>query len=174
MAQHPSGGTATRYAERLTVSWWMWPAALAAAGVLAAELHMGATGVRSWLPYLLLFPLAAAWLGYLGRLRVAVVDDELHIDDARIPLRWVAGVTPLDAAAKREILGPLAHPYAFVVQRPWVAPALLVRLDDPADPTPCCVVSTRHPARLAAALTAAAGRPVDTRAFTDLDLTALA
>ena len=55
----------------------------------------------------------------------------------------------------RKLLGPAAHPYAFVVQRPWVSGAVQVHLDDPADPTPYWVVSSRRPADLAAALLAA-------------------
>jgi len=61
----------------------------------------------------------------------------------------------LDATGRRELLGPLADPLAFVVQRPWVPGAVQVMLDDPDDPTPYWVVSTRQPARLAAALLAA-------------------
>ena len=52
-------------------------------------------------------------------------------------------------------------PYAFVVQRPWIPGAVQVHLDDPADPTPYWVVSSRRPDKLAAALLAertAAGR----------------
>jgi hypothetical protein len=38
------------------------------------------------------------------------------------------------------------------VQRPWVRGAVQVVLDDPADPTPFWVVSTRDPVRLATVL----------------------
>jgi len=44
------------------------------------------------------------------------------------------------------------------VQRPWIGGAVQVLLDDPADPTPYWVVSTRHPVELAEALLAAAKR----------------
>jgi len=45
-----------------------------------------------------------------------------------------------------------SHPLAFVVQRPWIKGAVQVLLDDPADPTPFWVVSSRHPVDLATAL----------------------
>ena len=48
-----------------------------------------------------------------------------------------------------------ADPLAFVVQRPWVPGAVQIVLDDPADPTPFWVVSSRHPVRLAEAILAA-------------------
>jgi hypothetical protein len=143
------------YAERLGLSWWLWLAGLAAAGLLAAELWMGAPGLRSWLPFAVLLPSAAAGLWWLGRIRVAVRDGELLVDDARLPVRYVADVVPLDAAGRREVLGVGADPLAFVVQRPWISGAVQVVLDDPADPTPFWVVSTRRPVELAEAILAA-------------------
>ncbi|MET8834220.1 DUF3093 domain-containing protein [Micromonospora sp. NPDC004540] len=143
------------YSERLGLPWWAWPAGLALAGLLAAELWMGATGVRAWLPFVLLLPAAAATLWWLGRIRVTVRAGELWVDDARLPVRYVADAVPLDAAGRREVLGVGADPLAFVVQRPWVGGAVQVVLNDPDDPTPFWVVSSRRPVELAAALLAA-------------------
>lgn len=143
------------YAERLGLPWWAWPAGLALAGLLAAELWMGASGVRAWLPFVLLIPAAAATLWWLGRIRVTVQGGELRVDDARLPVRFVADAVPLDAAGRREVLGVGSDPLAFVVQRPWVGGAVQVVLNDPDDPTPFWVVSTRHPVELATALLAA-------------------
>ncbi|ATO14304.1 hypothetical protein CO540_11165 [Micromonospora sp. WMMA2032] len=153
----PAAPTATPapYAERLGLPWWAWPVGLAVAGLLAAELWLGATGVRAWLPFVLLIPGTVAALWWLGRIRVEVRDGELRVDDAHLPVRHVADVVPLDAAGRREVLGVGADPLAFVVQRPWVGGAVQVVLDDPADPTPFWVVSTRRPVELAAALLAA-------------------
>jgi hypothetical protein len=143
------------YSERLTVPWWSWPPLLGVAALLAAEIGLGAPGLRTWLPYAVLLPLTVLGLWWAGRIRVAVVDRELRVDDARLPARFVADAIPLDAAGRRELLGVGADPMAFVVQRPWVPGAVQVLLDDPADPTPYWVVSSRHPDRLAAALLAA-------------------
>ncbi|WP_422770675.1 DUF3093 domain-containing protein [Plantactinospora sp. WMMC1484] len=143
------------YAERLTLPWWLWLAGLAAAGLLATELWLGSTGLRAWLPYAVLLPLTAIGLGWLGRIRIAVRDRELLVDDACLPIRYVADAIPLDAEGRREVLGVGADPLAFVVQRPWVSGAVQVVLDDPADPTPYWVVSSRHPVRLAEAILAA-------------------
>jgi hypothetical protein len=146
------------YAERLVLPWWLWGAALGVAALLAAEVHLGAGGPRAWVPYVVLLPLTAAGLWWLGRIRITVGDGELRVDDAHLPVQYVTVVIPLDAAGKREILGPAAHPLAFVVQRPWVSGVVQVVLDDPADPTPYWIVSSRHPERLAAALSAAVSR----------------
>lgn len=133
----------------------MWPFALGVAALAAAEVYLGAPGLRTVVPYVVLLPLTAAGLLFLGRLRVAVEDGELRVDDARLPVRYVAAVAPLTAEDKRTLLGPHADPLAFVVQRPWIGPAVQVVLNDPADDTPYWVVSTRHPDRLARALVAA-------------------
>jgi hypothetical protein len=147
--------TPPQHAERWRVPWWLWPPALALAALLAAEVHLGAPGTRAWLPYVILLPATAAGLWALGRLRVAVSDGELHVDDARLPVRYVAGVTVLGVEEKRILLGAAAHPYAFVVQRPWIKGAVQVHLNDPGDPTPYWVISSRRPTALAAALLAA-------------------
>ena len=83
-----------------------------------------------------------------------VEDGELHVDDAHIPVSFVTEVNVLDARAKAALLGPAARPYAFVVQRPWIPGGVRVVIDDPADPTPYWVVSSRHPAALASAIVA--------------------
>jgi hypothetical protein len=143
------------YAERLTVPWWLWVIGLACGALLATEVWLGGSGLRAWLPYAVLLPLSAAVLAWAGRIRVAVTTDEFQVDDARLPVRFVADVVALDSEGRREVLGVGAHALAFVVQRPWVGGAVQVLLDDPADPTPYWVVSTRHPVRLATALLAA-------------------
>ncbi|MGW3783295.1 DUF3093 domain-containing protein [Micromonospora chokoriensis] len=154
-ADQPPVDARTAYTERLDLPWWLWLAGLVAAALLAVEIWMGAPGVRSWLPFAVLLPVTAAGLWWLGRIRVAVVGSELRVDDARLPVRFVADVVPLDVAGRREVLGVGADPLAFVVQRPWLGGAVQVVLDDPADPTPFWVVSTRHPVELAEAVLAA-------------------
>jgi hypothetical protein len=137
------------------VPWWLWLAALGLAALASAEIFLGAPGAPLWLPYAVLLPLTALGLWRAGRVRVAVRDGELWVDDAHLPVRYAAEVGVLDAEGKRAALGPRADPLAFVVQRPWVRGAVLVVLDDPADPTPYWVVSARKPERLARAILAA-------------------
>ncbi len=144
-----SGGV---HRERLAVPWWGWLGTAAAATLLAAEIHLGGTGVRSWLPYVVLIPLAAGLLVWLGRVRVEWVDGVLRVDDAHIAAAYLIAAEPLDADARRAALGPELDPLAFVVHRPWVRGAVRIYLDDPADPTPYWVVASRHPERLVAAL----------------------
>ena len=136
--------------------WWLWLGGLAGAAFAAAEVYLGAPGLATWVPYVVLLPLAALGLWWAGRLRVAVRDGELWVDDAHLPVRYISRAGVLDAAQKRDALGPRADPLAFIVQRPWIRGAVLVVVDDPADPTPYWVVSARHPEQLVRALRAAA------------------
>jgi hypothetical protein len=125
------------------------------AGLLAAEVFLGRHTALVWVPYAILLPGTAAGLVALGRIRVRVDDGELRVDDAHLPVSLVTEVNVLDATAIRALLGPLAEPNAFVVQRPWITTGVRVVLDDPEDPTPYWLVGSRHPGELAAAIVAA-------------------
>jgi hypothetical protein len=144
--------TMTGYRERLTVAWWVWPAAVAVSAFLATELAIGAYGLRNPVTYVVAVGLAVLGVLALSRIRVAVTDGQLHVDDAVLPLSVVTAVTVIDAEARRDLLGRDAEPLAFVVQRPWIPGGVRIDLDDPADPTPYWYISSRHPEALAAAL----------------------
>lgn len=144
-----------RHTERLTVPWWGWLGGLAAAAFLAAEIWMGGNGLRAWVPFAVLLPATVVVLLWAGRIRLEVRDGELWVDDAHLPVRFVADAIALDSDGRREVLGVGADPLAFVVQRPWIPGAVQVVLDDPTDPTPYWVISTRRPIALARALLAA-------------------
>nr|WP_245560341.1 DUF3093 domain-containing protein [Actinopolyspora halophila] len=141
-----------RYRERVHASWWSWPLPLVAATLLAAEVHMGYPGLRAWLPYVVLLPLSLALPVLLSRLRILVTDEELVVGNARLPLRFVSEVEVIPRERKQRALGPELDPAAFLVHRPWAPTAVRIWLEDPEDPTPYWVVSTRHPERLAAEL----------------------
>ena len=54
---------------------------------------------------------------------------------------------------------------AYLLLRPYLSRAVMVPVDDPADPTPYWLVSTRRPDELVAALDAAASADRDERRF---------
>ncbi|MDX3664063.1 DUF3093 domain-containing protein [Streptomyces sp. ID05-26A] len=142
----------TTFRERLYVTWWIWPLPLLAAALLAAEVHMGFPGVRSWLPYVILLPLTVALIAKMGSTKVEVAEGELRAGDAHIPLELLGAVEIIAAEDRRRIMGRELDPAAFVVHRGWVKPLVRVHVTDPEDPTPYWVISTRHPEELAAAI----------------------
>ncbi|MET8775159.1 DUF3093 domain-containing protein [Nocardia sp. NPDC050713] len=145
------------YVERLWVPLWWWPVGFGIAGLLAAEIHMGAPGIRAWLPYVLLFPVAAWVLVWLSRHKLAVNADasgtpELRVDRAHLPVNFVSRAAVVAPSAKSAALGRQLDPAAYVQHRPWIGPMVLLVLDDPDDPTPYWLISTRRPEKVLAAL----------------------
>ncbi len=153
----PTEIAAPVYSERLWVPLWWWPIGLAITGLLAAEIHMGAPGIRAWLPYVLLLPIPVWALLWMSRHRVEVTRDtggtlELRADRAHLPVTYVARATAVPASAKSAALGRQLDPAAYVQHRAWIGPMVLLVLDDPDDPTPYWLVSTRRPERVLKAL----------------------
>jgi Protein of unknown function (DUF3093) len=133
----------------------MWGLALGVAALLAAQIGLGAPGARTWVPLTLVLPLVIAGMWWFGRVKLEVRDGELRVDDAHLPVKFISDVIPLDQDDRRLLLGPGADPLAFVVQRPWIKGTVQVVLDDPDDPTPYWVISTRSPERLAESIRSA-------------------
>jgi hypothetical protein len=86
---------------------------------------------------------------------IMVDSGELIAGRARIDLTYLNGAIPLDKAAASHRAGPGADARAFLVVRPYIAGAVEITLNDPDDPVPYWLVSTRHPRQLASALSAA-------------------
>lgn len=144
--------TAAAFRERLRVPfrWWLqgglmvasfWVAMIvaipeaAAWGITAALIAMLATGFRSY-----------------GGARIVVENGWLQAGTARIDVEFIGAVMALDNAATRELSGPLADARAFLLLRPYLPRAVRVDIDDPDDPTPYWLVSSRRPATLVTAL----------------------
>ena len=136
--------------------WWWWPIGLGLSAVLATEVNMGVRNLPDWLPYAVLAAVAVGVLLSLGRVEVKVTGDgdgaELWAGDAHLPASVVSRSAVVPRSAKSSAMGRQLDPAAFVMHRSWVGPMVLVVLDDPDDPTPYWLVSSRHPDRVLAAL----------------------
>lgn len=89
---------------------------------------------------------------------VEVTARELRAGRAHVPVDLLGTVTPVFSAEEMRVqLGPELDARAYVCLRSWARTGLRVELDDPQDPTPYWLVSTRRPDDLAAALSEAAG-----------------
>ncbi|GFG49525.1 membrane protein [Mycolicibacterium agri] len=148
-----------RYSERLRVPWWWWPPGLGLAALIAVEVNMGVRSLPDWVPYAVLLPVAAVVLVWFGRTEVRVVsgtgpdqETELWVGDAHLPVSVISRSAEVPRSAKSAALGRQLDPAAYVVHRAWVGPMVLVVLDDPDDPTPYWLISSRHPERVLAAL----------------------
>lgn len=145
-----------RYRERLWVPWWWWLPGMGVATLIAFEFTMGVPALPEWLPYALLLPVAAVALLWLGRTELRVVggpgDAELWVGPAHLPVGVISRSAAVPHSAKSAALGRQLDPAAYVVHRAWVGPMVLLVLDDPEDPTPYWLISSRHPERVLAAL----------------------
>ncbi|WP_121252781.1 DUF3093 domain-containing protein [Nocardioides ferulae] len=148
---------AEQYDERLGVPlrWWVQGTMLIATFWMAMVVAMPFTWACGFTA--LLLGLLAAWfLGY-GAARITVADGSLRAGRARIEGRHLGGAEALDPEATRRVAGVEADARAYLLLRPYLKRAVRVQLTDPADPTPYWLLSTRHPDRLAAAVTELVG-----------------
>lgn len=155
MSEHPStAGPATSgppgFDERLTTPLWWFVFAAGVAALLGAEIHMGYPGVRSWIGYAVLIPVALVAVWRLGSVRVKVEDGQLVAGDERIALEHVGRVQTVGRKQKQDALGPQLDPAAYVLHRSWVPTVLRIETTD--GPFPYWVVSTRRPEELTRAL----------------------
>lgn len=145
-----------RYREQLWVPWWWWPTGIGLSAVLATEVNMGVRNLPDWLAYVVCAAVAVGVLLWLSRIEVAVIgtgsEVELLAGQAHLPVSVISRTAVVPRSAKSAALGRQLDPAAFVLHRNWVGPMALVVLDDPDDPTPYWMVSTRHPDRVLAAL----------------------
>jgi hypothetical protein len=143
----------TPYAERLYVPLRWWVQTTMAIAVLWIAFIVAIPAWIAWASTVAMLVLAFGLLLWVGQARVAVQDGVLYAGPAHIDLRHVARVETLDKEGTRRVHGVEADARAFLVTRPYVSRSVRVFLDDPADPTPYWLISTRHPRTLATAIT---------------------
>jgi hypothetical protein len=149
----------SRYRESLRTPWWWYPLAISVAAILAAEFHVGGYALTDWIPFSTLLPLSVIVVWWIGRSKLVITSTEVCIRGAHLPLEYVSGVVALDARTLRRVIGREGDPRAFVSIRPWIGPGVQLQLDDPNDPTPYWVVSTRRPDVVAKLLRRPPGQP---------------
>lgn len=140
----------TIYRERLWPSVWLY---LATALIIPASLLV-------FLPINPIVGVIAAIVLYLAVVGfllaqspvIAVTGTELIAGRARLPLSVVSQTEAFRGDEAQLERGQRLDARAWLLLRGWVGPVLRIQLDDPADPTPYWLVSTRRPEELAAAL----------------------
>jgi DUF3093 family protein len=144
------------YSETLAVplSWWLMGGAF-----VIAVFWVFTVATPWWLATVAALVTAALVAGGLiryGAVRVAADPDGFAAGRALLPYRHLGLVEVLDADATRRALGVEADARAYLLVRTYCRGAVKVGVDDRADPAPYWLVSTRHPAALAASLGARA------------------
>jgi hypothetical protein len=140
-----------RFRERLHVPavWWLLAGGFAGSLLLAVGLYIGpgwgvgATGASL---------VVTTAIFVRSAVRIEVDDRVIRVGRALIEHRYIAGAQALDAEQTRRRAGVAADARAHLVLRPYVSTAVEITLDDPDDPVPYWLVSSRRPDALAAAL----------------------
>lgn len=144
------------YRERLTLSWrWIGVVAGLILSVAIVYFVYQPPQVASAVTLGLLAIAVAATVA--GSIRVDVQPTGLQCGSNVLEPRYIGDARALTADQTRERLGPAADPRAFLVTRFYVPRAVEVTVDDPADPHPYWLVSSRHPEELADAIRKARG-----------------
>jgi hypothetical protein len=102
------------------------------------------------------------YLGFAGLLTVTapallVTDHQLVAGRAALPLSMVGEAMAFDGAEATLERGQRLDARAWLLIRGWVDPVVRIVVADESDPTPYWLVSTRNPAALVSAITAAQG-----------------
>ncbi len=145
--------TSPRYRERLSPSPWVF---LTTALVMPASLLV-------FLPISISVGIAVALGLYAAIVAllvsttpvVAVEGGELRAGRARLPLSFVSGVRAATGADATRERGVDLDARAWMLIRGWIPGVVRVELDDPQDPTPYWLISSRRPDELAAVIEAA-------------------
>ncbi len=146
-----SGGVTT-YRERLTapLSWWI---AVVAFGLVWGWIMLVATNRPIAVGTAVLATVVAGGLVWsYGSIVVQSGPDGLRVGSAHLPRAHIGSVEALEPRGFREQLGPQADARAWLRTRPYIEAGVRVAVEDPSDPTPYWLVSSRRPEAVAAAL----------------------
>ena len=155
--QHTSptaGGTAkVLYRERQWVPWYWWAAGAFLTFLLAAQFALNRNVWWFIIPLILIGGLIGWYLTWLSRTTVAVEQDPdgsrwLRVNDANLPATVVTRAMEVPQSARQNALGRQLDPAAYLVSHAWVPEHALIVLDDPEDPTPYWLVSSKDPEAL--------------------------
>lgn len=146
--------TPVSYRERLSVpaTWWLVTALALATTWLIITVPAGPiAGTVVTLVGLALF--VAAYQRY-GGTTIQVDAERLAAGRASIERTYLGEVEALTGDAARTATGRDCDARAYLLLRPYLRDVVRVHLNDPRDPAPYWLISTRHPDQLAAALQA--------------------
>jgi hypothetical protein len=140
------------FSERLWPSPGIWTATVAfgaGLGLIPAPIDTTAAVIVGGLGLVIFVTLLA-----LLTPRLVVTQSDFIAGRARVPLTFVSAIEVLDCEQMRQARGVGLDARAYLCIRGWLPVGARVILDDPRDPTPYWLVSSRRPDDLSAAISA--------------------
>jgi hypothetical protein len=95
---------------------------------------------------------AAYALSLKMRTTICITNQILHVNKAKIDLKYIKSATALTPLEYKKIIGVAADPAAFLAINFWIKSGVKVELNDKKDPTPYWLISSRNPKELVKAL----------------------
>lgn len=140
----------TFYRERLWASPWVF---ISTALVIPASIlvFLPINPIAGVVTAVVLYGAVLVMLA-LGSPIVEVTTDSFIAGRAKIPLRFVGTVDAYRADDANAERGQKLDARAWLLIRGWVSPVVKVQVNDPDDPTPYWIVSTRSPEALLGAI----------------------
>ncbi|KAA9287189.1 MULTISPECIES: DUF3093 domain-containing protein [Corynebacterium] len=148
-----SGDSSIVYSEKLWVPWWFWVLGGVAVFVCTAQIGFNRSPIWLVIGGIICLAVGVWVLLTMSKTTVSVEVDStgerwLHAGTAVLPASVVAKSLVVPKSAQRNALGRQLDPAAFLVTHTWIPTMVLLVLDDPDDPTPYWLVSTRRPEAL--------------------------
>jgi hypothetical protein len=153
------------YRERLLVPVSYWLLAVPVVVVLGAEAYFFVDG---WIPPLVIGLLAVLVGTFYVRWSLATIEvagPVLRADGDTLALTEAGDVIALTEKQAARLRGPSGDPAAHLLLRPYLRRAVYVAIADPAaGGVPYWLIATRHPERLATAISSARDAAISTDA----------
>ena len=142
----------TAYRERLFVplSWWF--GCFVAATIFGWIVLVATTRIAGGVTFALTLLGCMLAVQKYGSVLVERTPDGLHVGRAFLDASHLGPAVALHRDDYRRRLGTEADARAYLVTRPYLDRGVLITVNDPTDPTPYWLVSSRHPDQTAAAI----------------------
>ena len=141
----------TSFNDRSPWPIWLWVFLLFLSASLALAVW-AALGTRWGAITMLVQLLGLIYLSQITVLAVEVTVDQLRVGPASIDRKLLGNIDVLSSEQMRQLRGPLADPAGYMALRFWIATGVKIEINDPNDPTPYWLVSSKKAQPLMAAL----------------------
>ncbi|WP_018581310.1 DUF3093 domain-containing protein [Corynebacterium pilosum] len=147
------GTPRTLYKERQWVPWYWWLLLAAFSALVGFQFGLNRAPIWTWVWLIGTFVVGGWVLVWMSRTTITVEADPdgsrwLIVDQASLPATVVDRSMVVPESAKRNALGRQLDPAAFVMSKGWIKELALIVLDDPEDPTPYWLISSKNPEAL--------------------------
>jgi hypothetical protein len=139
------------FSEEVPWPIWLWLFLIFLAASLAIA-FWAALGTRWAAISGLIQLLGLIYISQRSQLEIRVDESELRVGRAHIERKFLGEVEQLSADQMRQWRGPLADPAAYMALRFWISTGVKVEINDPQDPRPYWLISSKKAQPLVAAL----------------------